>query len=153
MGEFEVDAVILAPIATVWKRLADIGNINEWNPGVRDSYVTSVSEIPMGEGATRHCDIGLKTDYVDEEVVTFIPEQAITFRITGTSVPIAKGDIRFTLSKEKANRTKVTCSPLYKLKYGCVGEMLDLLMVKRQYRSGMKDLLSGLKADVEGKKQ
>lgn len=150
MGEFEVTETIHAPIYAVWGRLAEVGSIAEWNPSVKKSYTTS--EAATGFGASRHCELG-GSNYLDEDVVTFKRQEAITFRITKTNMPFKSADIRFTLHKDDGDpgATCVTCSPIYKLKYGPVGELLDAVMVRKQYRAGMKGLLVGLKEDLEGK--
>lgn len=147
MNSFMTDIVINAPVEKVWGALADIGTISKWNPGVVDSYTTSEGEIGMG--ATRYCDLGGK-NYLDEEVVTWVPNEAITMRITGTNMPFETADIRFTL-KPQTGGTHVTVSPEYKLKYGVIGTILDKLFVARTYEKGMGELLAGLKEYVEAR--
>ena len=66
MVKFTTDINIDAPVEEVWKVLADVGTISEWNPGVRESYTTS--DDPSGLGATRFCDLGGK-NFVNEQVV------------------------------------------------------------------------------------
>lgn len=148
MNSFATDIQINAPAEKVWAALADIGTIYKWNPGVVDSYATSEGEI--GLGATRYCDLGGK-NYLDEKVVTWEPNQAITMRITGTNMPFETADIRFTLNSQNGG-TIVTVSPEYKLKYGMIGSLMDKIFVARTYEKGMEDLLAGLKEFVEGSK-
>lgn len=157
MGTFQVETLINAPVSVVWKRLAgDIGTIAEWNPGVKASSILEGAPAKTGLGAQRHCDLGAG-NHLDETVVKFVEGEAITFRITETNLPFARADIRFTLTPTPTTKqegasfdaTKVTCSPVYKLKYGCIGEILDKCMVKRTYKRGMANLLTGLKEDVE----
>lgn len=145
MNEFAVETMINAPVETVWVVLADVGDIAAWNPGVQASRTTSAQT--EGVGACRHCDLGGK-NYLDEEVVTWRENEAITFRIVGTNMPFDSADIRFTLTPQN-DQTHVTCSPIYKLKYGIVGNMMDRLLVERTYKSGMESLLAGLKQHIE----
>jgi len=146
MGEFAVSTDIRAPVDQVWSRLADIGAIAEWNPGVQESYVTN--NQTHGVGACRRCNLG-GSNTLDEEVVAFDANREIIFRITRTNLPFERADIRFELQSPSATTTKVTCSPVYKLKYGFLGQVLDKVAVQRQYRNGMQNLLSGLKKDLE----
>ncbi len=145
MSEFAETVRIHTPQQTVWDVLADIGSISIWNPGVVSSTQTSAGEVELG--ATRYCDLGGR-NYLDEEVVTYNAPDAITFRITGTNMPFKSADIRFTLNAVE-DATDVTVSPIYELKFGPVGKLLDRVMVKNTYQNGMRDLLNGLKAHCE----
>ncbi|MEM8858393.1 MAG: SRPBCC family protein [Chloroflexota bacterium] len=145
MNRFATDIIIHAPIEKVWEALADIGTISEWNPGVVDSHITSQGKI--GLGSTRYCDLGGK-NFLDEEVVTWKPNEQLTMRITDTNMPFKHADIRFFLKKAGA-QTHVTVSPEYQLKYGVIGNLLDKVFVARTYEKGMGDLLAGLKAHIE----
>ena len=149
MGEFAVKTTIDAPVSAVWSALADIGEIHAWNPGVVGSHATSAE--PTGLGATRHCDLK-GNNFLKEEVVTFRPNEAITFRITDTNLPFRSADIRFTLTPD-GDQTIVTCSPVYKLKFGLFGSLIDALAVRRTYSNGMKSLLWGLKKHVEAERE
>ena len=146
MGSFATETRIEAPVDEVWRALGEIGDIYRWNPGVRASHTTSEEEA--GLGVTRYCDLGGK-NYLDEEVVAWQPNEKLTMRITGTNLPFETADIRFTLRPENG-ATVVTVSPLYKLKYGVMGKMLDRVYVRKSYQKGMEALLAGLKAHVEG---
>lgn len=137
---------IAAPVADVWAILADVGSIAEWNPGLVGSNATNDVN---GLGATRYCDIDGRQN-LDEEVVHFEFERAITFRITRFTLPFRGADIRFTLVPE-GQITVVQVSPDYQLKYGIVGRFLDKAFVKKAYRRGMRGLLAGLKAHAEQK--
>ena len=145
MSSFATEMKINAPVAEVWQALAAIGNIYQWNPGVKASYTTS--EVSEGLGATRYCDLGGK-NFLDEEVVVWQPNEALTMRITGTNLPFATADIRFSLRPE-GEETIVTVSPLYELKFGVLGKVLDRAYVRKSYEKGMVALLAGLKEFVE----
>ncbi len=148
MSTFTETIEIDAPVAKVWATLADIGSIADWNPGLVGSQATNNS---IGLGATRVCDIDGKHN-LDEEVVQFEPERAITFRITRSTLPFRSADIRFTL-KAKGERAVVSVSPDYALKFGFVGRLLDRAIVLPAYRRGMRGLLTGLKESTEAFKK
>lgn len=145
MGSFATERIIHAPVTAVWQTLSAIGDIHLWNPGVRASHTTSAQTA--GEGATRYCDLGGK-NYLDEAVVLWQPNEKLTMRITGTNLPFATADIRFSLRAE-GEQTIVTVSPIYKLKFGILGELLDRVYVRNNYKNGMDALLAGLKQFVE----
>lgn len=145
MRGFETTITIRASREAVWQVLADIGAIDRWNPGVRRSFVTTGQAD--GPGAGRHCDLGGR-GYLVEEVVEWVPGECLTMRIVDTNLPFRSADIRFTLEAD-GGRTRVTVAPLYALRFGLLGRLMDLLFFRRAYRRGMRALLMGLKEYVE----
>lgn len=145
MHTFSRQTTIEAPVSEVWETLADIGRIHEWNPGVVASHTTS--DQPTGAGASRHCDLGGR-NFLDEAVVEWQPERKLTMRINETNLPFKSADIQFTL--EAVNKgTTVTVSPLYQLKFGPFGRFLNWVYVTENYKTGMENLLTGLKNYIE----
>lgn len=146
MAEFARSTLIDAPVDRVWRALDDIAAIEQWNPGVRESRL--IGSRPSGEGAARFCDLGGR-NYLHEEVVHHEPQRALTMRITETNLPFQHADIRFTLQPH-GDGTRVTVSPVYRLRFGLLGSALDASYVRRTYSRGMAALLAGLKRHVEG---
>lgn len=145
MANFTSSTVIHAPTEQVWAALADIGSIHVWNPGVKDSHVTS--DRDSGLGASRHCDLG-GGNFLKEEVVEFERARRLTMRVTESNLPFARADVGFDLQPEDES-TRVTVRPEYELKYGPLGVLMDRLFVRRSYEKGMRSLLRGLKRHVE----
>jgi len=139
--EIEIDA----PVDEVWRVLADVGEIHQWNPGVIHSH--AMSEAESGLGATRYCDLG-GDNFLKEEVVRYQPQRQLTMRVIDTNMPFEAADIHFTL-QDKSSQTVVAVSPEYAIKYGPLGAILDRLYVRRSYKEGMRNLLQGLKEYVE----
>ena len=92
MSEFEEQVTISGSQEKVWEALEDIGNVYVWNPGVVHSKQTTQGEVILG--ACRRCDLGGK-NYLNEEIVEFVPPNKLTMRITETNLPFAQADIRF----------------------------------------------------------
>jgi len=144
MHEFIVQEIINASVPQVWKALADIGNIYQWNPGVKKSHITNNT---IGLGGSRHCDLGGK-NYLDEDVVKWEENKYLTMRITETNMPFKNADINFSL-EAKDNGTQVSVQPVYELKFGPIGRFMNFVYVHGFYQKGMKSLLAGLKNHVE----
>lgn len=70
-------------------------------------------------------------------------------QITKTNLPFANADIRFSLHEADKNKTIVKVSPLYTLKFGPIGAIMDKIFVRRTYKKGMQNLLQGLKEYCE----
>ncbi|MBI4490560.1 MAG: SRPBCC family protein [Deltaproteobacteria bacterium] len=147
MGTFAERVTINAPKDVVWNVLADIGSIHQWNPGVVDSRATTDGEV--GLGSARRCELGGK-NYLDEEVVEWVPKKILTMRIVATNLPFKTADIGFAL-ESRGEQTLVTVSPTYRLKFGLLGTLLDAVLVRSQYRKGMINLLRGLKQHLESR--
>jgi hypothetical protein len=145
MSTFTEEIIIKQPVETLWEALADIGSISRWNPGVSESYV--ISDRPTGLGAARHCNLG-GTNYLKEQAVTWEKNRKLTMRITDTNLPFKSADIQFLLSPETGG-TRVILTPIYRLKYGLLGSVLDRVYVKNTYRKGMRALLRGLREYLE----
>jgi len=145
MSTFSTDIRTNATVEQVWAVLADIPAIQQWNPGVQESYATS--DETSGLGATRFCDLGGK-NYLDEQVVEFETCKKLAMRVTGTNMPFKAADIHFTLEAD-GDQTRVICAPDYTLKYGPMGAVMNRFYVRGTYEKGMQSLLRGLKEHVE----
>lgn len=145
MGTFTIEQFIKAPVAEVWDALANIGEISQWHPGVKESHLTG--EASAGLNASRYCDFG-GGNFADEKVVEWQEGERITMRVVKTNLPLESADIRFTL-RETNGGTQVKLSPEYKFKYGFLGSILDRVYGRKTYRKGMEILLSGLKTHLE----
>ncbi|UCF19394.1 MAG: SRPBCC family protein [Gemmatimonadota bacterium] len=145
MPGFTREIKIAASVDEVWEVLADIGGICRWNPAVVYSEGTRGDKAGLGAG--RHCSLGGKK-YVDEEVVEWKPGERLTMRTVATNLPVSSADIRFTLKDENCS-TRVKVTPSYDVKFGTLGKLLDLLYLRRLYRSDTRILLGGLKRWLE----
>lgn len=85
-------------------------------------------------------------------MVEFEENKRLTMRITGTNLPFKSAEIHFLLQPDN-DSTIVTVSPLYKLKFGVFGKLLNTVFVHRTYLKGMQALLHGLKKFVESNKK
>ncbi len=146
MGSFSTEIQIDAPKEKVWEVLADLGGIYKWNPGV--SHSRSTSESSGGEGATRHCDLSNPSGYLEERAFDWREGEGYKIDIFESSFPIERNVVEFTVRADR-DGTIVSVSPDYRLKFGPIGALLDRLILGRQMRKGMENLLAGLKYHVE----
>ncbi len=51
MSSFSTQVIIAASVDNVWEQLSDFGNICEWNPNNRKSYLTSETSEGVGNYA------------------------------------------------------------------------------------------------------
>lgn len=144
-SSFERAVEVAAPVEAVWRVLAEIGEIHRWNPGVVESRLTTGQA--EGLGAARYCDLG-GGNYLVERVAAWEEGRALTMEVTETNLPLEDIFIRFHLEPSETG-TRVTLSPVYKVRFGPLGRLLDAVYLRRAYARGMEALLAGLRADVE----
>ena len=130
----------------MWEVLADFVGIYRWNPGVRHSY--STSERDHGLLATRRCELLKGDDYLDERILEWNEGESFKVEIYETNLPLHRNVVKFSLETD-GRGTIVTVAPDYVLKYGPVGWLMNQAVVRRKFKKGMEDLLSGLKHHIE----
>ena len=134
-----------APADKVWSVLADLGSIYKWNPGVAKSHTTS--ELTQGEGATRHCDLDDR-NYLEERAFDWREGESFKIDVFESSMPLESNIVTFQVAPD-ADRTNVTVTVDYKLKYGIIGALMDVIFAKRMLQNGFDDMMAGLKYHVE----
>jgi hypothetical protein len=82
------------------------------------------------------------------EVVVHEPGQALTMRIPQATLPFHRADIRFRLEPDGTG-TLITVSPLYHLRFGPLGSVLDAAFGRGTCSRGMSAPLGGLMRHVE----
>jgi carbon monoxide dehydrogenase subunit G len=147
MTRFSNEIWIDAPRETVWAKIADLGAIQDYHPGVSSSFYTS--EEREGLGASRHCDL-LPFGEVEERIVEWRAGDSYTFEIyDGKKLPpFANAVGRFGVLQD-GDGTTVQFEIEYDLRFGLFGELLDRLMFRSRFRKVGPALLRGLKRNLE----
>lgn len=146
MTRITTEIKIKTPVEQVWEVLRDFGGGYVWNPGVRYSYTTN--DLNAGEGAMRYCDMRKPGDYIIERAFDWREGEGYKIEIVETNAPIERMIGEFALRPD-GDGTIVTFSNEYKLKFGVLGALMDVLMARRQFRKTMEEILAGLKFHVE----
>ena len=146
MSKLTTQVTINAPKEKVWEVLADFGAVQNFAAGVSRSYYTS--DTKEGAGASRHCDLQNPSGYVEERVTEWREGGGYTFEIYESNAPLKTAAIDISLKHDGA-RTMVTATLEYQLKFGPIGSLVDLLIVRQQFRKGIIGPLAGLKHYVE----
>ena len=150
MATFSKQIKINAPKNRVWEILSDLGGIYKWNPGVSNSYLTS--DDSDGEGGSRHCDLqngkGGNIGYLEERSFDWREGEGFTIDVYESNLPLKRNHVRFDLEPD-GDGTIVRVTPDYKLKFGPLGMLADVLGARRQFKKGMEGLLEGLRYHIE----
>ena len=130
------------PVATVWNAIDDFGNVYRFHPKIE--YSESINDVAAGEGAKRQCDF-YDGAAIREEVVESVPEQRhVTNVFDLGSFPLKKMVGRLDLEPIDEDSTDVKMTMSFVPKYGPVGWLMAELMMKRQFRDLVEDILAGL---------
>ena len=136
---------IEAPPAVVWRALADLTAVANFNPGV--SSARSLSEQREGVGAGRRCELKPK-GWVEERVWQWEPERALGLEVSASDWPIVFMKWKTELSAD-GPATLVNQRLDYALKFGPVGALMDALVMRRKLDRSVSDIFRGLKRYAE----
>lgn len=136
---------INAPREKVWSVLARLDAIHHYDPGVMQSTV--ISSSTEGIGAARQCDL-TPGGWFKERITEWAPCEALTFELVECTLPVKKLTYRYTL-KPEGGGTLVTQRMEYDLKFGPVGKLMDVLIIRQKWDAGIKGFFAGLKQYVE----
>lgn len=143
----EMAVTIDAPTATVWPALADVGNVEAWNPGIASARLTSDTE--QGVGATRECVLS-PMGTVQERVTAWMHERLITVEIYERKrLPAVRRAMATIELEADAARTSVRCRLDYEVGLGPVGRSLNASLLRRMFATSLVGMLAGLKHHVE----
>jgi uncharacterized membrane protein len=152
MPQIEKQIRINAPKQEVWRALADLGEVHQFHPFVKQSFYTS--DKKEGKGACRRCELK-SMGWVEEEVTDWQDGESFTLTIArGEKMPpFATNRFRQTL-REDGKETILGMHIDYSLKYGVVGRILDKLLFRPQLAEKLiPGYLDGLKKFVEARNQ
>ena len=136
-----------APREKVWNILADLGGIQRFHPAVSKSYYTT--EQKEGVGAGRVCELLPMGEVVEQASVWQEHEYMKIDIIEGKKTPpfrTAHGSFRL---REENGQTVVKLTLSYGLKYGPIGRLMDVMMVRSQFENIVPRMLAGLKHYTE----
>lgn len=141
-------AIIDRPIQDVWDAVKFPGDIKNFHPLIKHSYM--MSDNQTGKGSKRYCQ--LKPMGVMEELISDWKEgeMIMTEVVGGKMLPpysFMKGILN--LKPYNQTQTEVCFTFSYKLKFGGLGRMIDKLFVKPQFKSAPGKYVNGLKNYVE----
>lgn len=141
MTHVTVKQTVDAPLNIVWDTWDDFGNIADFNPVVKKSYLLDGS-TKSGLGAKRHCDMKDGKNFVREEMVGYTRHKQMVVDIFEGSIPVkdASGTIDF--NKIGPNKTEVTMTLEFTPKMGLIGKIMQPVM-KKQFTSMVGKLLAG----------
>jgi len=141
MSQLSNTTTVRAPISRVWKTIADVGTIAEWHPGVERSPVLSAQLT--GLGAARRVELYDGTSAV-EEVTSLDEGRSLTVTMSEFEMPLSRGAATFEVEADGDDRTLVTMTMDYEMKYGPFGWLMNVVVLRPVMGKLLASVLSGL---------
>jgi ligand-binding SRPBCC domain-containing protein len=136
---------IAAPVETVWRTLADLTAVREYNKMVVSTRV--ISERGEGVGAMRRCELKPK-GWVEERVWHWEAPRAIGFEVAASDWPVAFMRWKTELQADGGG-TLVSQEMSYRVKFGPLGALLDMLVMRRKLDGSIAGIFDSLKRHIE----
>ncbi|MCO4771110.1 MAG: SRPBCC family protein [Deltaproteobacteria bacterium] len=132
---------IPANAATVWALVSDVTTVQAFHPRVQT--VDLLSDAATGLGATRRCNFYDGTSVV--EVVDSIEEgRRVHLTLSEYDVPMKSFEAAITLKPLTGGQTQVSMILTYSMKFGVLGKLMDVAMVRGQMSKLMNEVLAGM---------
>jgi ribosome-associated toxin RatA of RatAB toxin-antitoxin module len=141
MPEVTQTAVLEHDIATVWSALADFGGIYKFHPRVARSPL--LGDRQGGIGARRRCEF-VDGSSIEEEVVQWTEGRSLTVDIVKGSMPLHEASGRIELEPLSAGTTRISFALHYVPKYGPVGWLMNVMMMRREFGKLITSIIEGL---------
>lgn len=145
MSKLHHEITIDAPAERVWKVLANLEEVQQYNPLVAEArYVSANRE---GIGAARRCEFKPK-GYAVERVIEWRPDEVLGIELAESSWPL-KSSRWWTRLRSEDGKTRVSQDLEYEPKWGLLGTMMDALMMRRKMDQTIAEVFDGLKEFAE----
>ena len=139
--------IINATSDQVWNILSKPGNIVNFHPLIKRSYM--VGKPQHGKGAKRHCDL-LPMGAMNEQITDWVEGESFTAEVIGGKMLPPYKFMRGTVKVlAEGNKCKVTFCFKYQLKFGALGKLMDILIIRPQFRKAPPKYVYGLKKYAE----
>jgi ligand-binding SRPBCC domain-containing protein len=140
---------IEAPVEAVWEAIAgDLTAVQHYNPTV--SSVRLLNAQQQGVGAMRRCELNPK-GFVEERVWDWNLNHSVGLEVTASEWPIVFMKWKTELQQD-GNATLVNQEMQYQLKFGPVGALMDILVMRRKLDGSISEVFENLKRYVETRK-
>ncbi len=147
MTTVKATRTINAPSSKIWTVLSDFSNIQIFHPNVQD--VDQLSEADRGLGAARRCNFYGGGSAVEKIIAWDDERQFFTCTVTELTAPILEVTAGMSVETIDSHHSEVALEMSYVPKWGILGKILDVLMLRMAMRSLFNKVLKGLQHHVE----
>lgn len=147
-SELKHEIRVEAKAEKVWDVLANLENVQHYNPGV--AKAAYISAARSGVGAARRCDLKDGTA-IKETVIGWEANEAITMELTESPWPVKNMRWRTSLQTE-GNATRVSQTLSYEMKMGPIGRILNALVMRNKMDKNLGEIFGSMKKYAESRK-
>ncbi|MFY0616149.1 SRPBCC family protein [Shimia sp.] len=141
----KTEVAVNAPVEQVWEVLSDFSAPDTYAEQVTLSY--SLTPDKHGLGEARHCDIkGFGS--IQEEIIAWQDGRSLTYSVTPLG-PLGKSVSRWTVDPDGDDRAKITVELGYDLRFGPLGWLMHVLVMRRALQKAIPQGPEALKTRVE----
>lgn len=141
MSNLAVTIEVNAPAERVWEVVSDFGGVHKFHPLVETSPLLTKND--RGLGAKRRCEFYDKTSIV-EEVTKWDEGKSYSVVISEASMPLKRANATMRISPIDGDSSEVILAMDYEVKYGPVGKLMDMFMMRRMMGKMFGKVLKGL---------
>lgn len=141
MSKIIVEKTVSRPVADVWEAISDFGGIYKFHPAVARSPLKGAQAGGIGAQRTCHFHDG---NHVVEKVVGWEEGKSMEVNIVEGSMPLNCAEATIAIHEDGPSQTTVTFTIGYEPKFGPVGRVMDVLMMRGQFRKMIGGILDGL---------
>jgi ribosome-associated toxin RatA of RatAB toxin-antitoxin module len=146
MATIHNEIIINAPAGKIWDALSNMEKLDQYDPTVKKSTV--LTEAKSGIGARRKVEMLDGKNWFDETCTVFKPNEALAYELHACSLPVR--NLKHSYSFESiGEQIKVKQVMQYNVKFGILGRLLDVLVMRKQSDAGIKKFFMGLKTYAE----
>ncbi len=146
MSTERLTRTIKAPSSEIWAVLSDFSNIQMFHPNVQD--VDQLSEADRGLGAARRCNFYGGGSAV-EKITGWEEGRYFGCTVSGGPAPIQNATAAMGVNKIDSQHSEVYIEMNYVPKWGILGKILNLLVLRFAMQSTFKKVLKGLQLHLE----
>lgn len=145
MGQITRTRHVDAPRVDVWRWISDYTNIHRFHPLLRN--VEQETPQACGIGAVRRCNL-TDGNYLRERVVAWNEGEGYRVEIFDSSMPLSRAFATIGV-RDAAGGAEAYMILDYTVKFGPLGWLMDLMMMRRMMGGMMERVLAGLAQAVE----
>jgi ribosome-associated toxin RatA of RatAB toxin-antitoxin module len=140
------EITIDASVEKIWDALSNIENLEKYDPTVKEA--NAISQLKSGVGAARKVLMKDGKNWFEEKCTLSKANESLAYELTACSFPIHQLKHSYSF-RQLGDQVQVKQVMEYEVRYGWVGKILDVLVIRKQTENGIKKFFSGLKNYLE----